>query len=971
MSTYDQLEIIRASGEIEFYELDPGRGITNIGRDPENDIVIESPGVAPFHAVLMHGRKPYHLMALSPTGVTILGGERLAPNVSREVRHWDTIEIDSHRLILLEKEPAAERPEPVAPVLLPTRMPPQEAAPGPLPAPAAALPTAVVAAAGVLARQPDQADDMILTELSEQEFTLDVEQTAMLQVSIANGGAIVAMFQVSVEGLDPDWVTILPAQVNLNEGQRSTVTVAITPPRLPSSRAGAHAFSVAVTSPNYPNRVSRRGATLTINPYYDYAVGELSPRQQTVPWSKPNGQAALPISNKGNSVQSIRLEGMDDERACRFEFYVPGEETGLVGQAEMRLAPEETATIPVGITPLSRSLVSLRKRTYSYTITTTLMGAAQAPRMALGQLKSAPLFGPWLLLLLALGLAVLIALIFRPRIITFGAEPRMVKAGEEVTLSWRASPFANLYISPDVGEVQGPLGTTVVTPTIPAGTLTGAVVYELKAQNFLTRLSASLFSQSKETRIVVGAVFPVIVTFSADRTQILQGETATLFWEVEHAENLVLEANGVPETLPTSEHTGQRQVSPDTDTTYVLRATNRYGEVTENLTVQVIVPTPTPLPTPAVLRFDVLPSEITQGESVEVAWQVTGADKVSIVPINDSLPPNGVVSHKPQETLVYVLTATNAEGKQVTLYQQVTVNPAPTPTPPPKPPVIEFFTISPDEVTQGDDAQLAWSVTGDTTNIKINGQPDFGEVSGLSKTGTMPVAPDKTTVFILTAFNGDLSASQTVQLKVNPPPTPPPPKPVISFTVKATSGTIWQLDPGSSVYYIEGGSDLLLEWDVANNPEETTLTINSSSQTVGPSGDRALNNVNDDLVCSIKAKNAGGQAQAEIQILVASEQAPPPPESFKYESGVFTWKYPAPKVSLIKGFRIYRINGGGPVLVFDVGDLPSPGDPQPYSKALAPCVEGVYYVVAVYYDGVADTDKETEAAETSWGVSCP
>ena len=55
MATQDKLEIIRPNGEIEFYELEPG-GITNIGRHPENDIVITSPGIAPFHAVIEHRR---------------------------------------------------------------------------------------------------------------------------------------------------------------------------------------------------------------------------------------------------------------------------------------------------------------------------------------------------------------------------------------------------------------------------------------------------------------------------------------------------------------------------------------------------------------------------------------------------------------------------------------------------------------------------------------------------------------------------------------------------------------------------------------------------------------------------------------------------------------------------------------------------------------------------------------------------
>jgi pSer/pThr/pTyr-binding forkhead associated (FHA) protein len=58
MPAQDQLEIITPSGDIRFYDLDPRQGIANIGRHPDNDIVIDSLHVAPFHAVLDYSQKP-------------------------------------------------------------------------------------------------------------------------------------------------------------------------------------------------------------------------------------------------------------------------------------------------------------------------------------------------------------------------------------------------------------------------------------------------------------------------------------------------------------------------------------------------------------------------------------------------------------------------------------------------------------------------------------------------------------------------------------------------------------------------------------------------------------------------------------------------------------------------------------------------------------------------------------------------
>ncbi len=59
----DQLEIINPGGEINFYDLESG-GITHIGQHSDNQVVIDSPGVAPFQAVLDRREKPYHLTSL-------------------------------------------------------------------------------------------------------------------------------------------------------------------------------------------------------------------------------------------------------------------------------------------------------------------------------------------------------------------------------------------------------------------------------------------------------------------------------------------------------------------------------------------------------------------------------------------------------------------------------------------------------------------------------------------------------------------------------------------------------------------------------------------------------------------------------------------------------------------------------------------------------------------------------------------
>jgi hypothetical protein len=743
MSAFDQLEVIDARGQVTFYDLDPARGVVNIGRDPSNDIVINSPDVAPFHAIVDHHRKPYQLVLLNREARTIVDGRPAAPGSAVSLSDRVTVELNGHALILLEGDGA----------------PPPSREAGPVPAPA--LPSMGLVPA-FSAFGPS--DDIIVVEAPEREFTLEVEQSATFPVTVANGGDIVATFNIAIEGLDPNWVAVSVPRVNLFEGDRVTVTLTLTPPREPASRAGAHPFAVVVTSPNYPGRGCRLNGLLTIQPYFEYAMGEPSPKQPSIVWLKRSAEVTLPVSNKGNSPATFRLDALDDEHACRFEFFTPGNEAAQTRQAELRLQPDETAQVRVRLTPFVRQWVAWRDRNISFTVTTTPLMGQLLPRTVLGQLRTAPVIGQIIILLLAVLLAAVIVAIFRPTISYFGKDAAhvdktsaLIEAGEKLTLYWSASPFAKLEIKPDVGEVQGAEGSLSLAP---ADTTT----YRLTASNWLTPLNPEWFGPTAEVRVVVGPVPPEIRLFKVDRNLAVVGESVNVSWDVDLAEEVLLLVNGTPETIPPGQYTGSRLFQLERDTTFTLQARNRYTTergVARTEVVRVTPPTPTPLPDPVIERFDVQPSTITEGETVTLQWTVKGVDKVSISLVGDGLPPSGNVGHQPQKgTATYILSASNGQST-ITSLREVIVKPKPVA------PVVEFFTASPGDVAIGSPEALAvklsWSVKGDVTNVQID-QPNVGIFANLKAQGDLTVSVAATTQFVLTAFNGDLSASKTAQV---------------------------------------------------------------------------------------------------------------------------------------------------------------------------------------------------------------
>jgi pSer/pThr/pTyr-binding forkhead associated (FHA) protein len=1046
MPFQDQLEIIRADGLIEFYDLDPAQGVTNIGRHPENHIVIDSPGVMPFHAVLDHRQRPYHLMVLGESVDTRLGGQPLPAHVSREVHNWDTLEFDGHSIILLEGGATG-----VGPGFIPTPVPqplperptlPATGALVPVPPPAttaltpsamgqqAPRPTLGRAMGRFPAMPADRSSETIVTELSPREWTVDVDQTAVFQLSVANGGAIVATFEARVDGLDPDWVTITPPQVNLNEGGRAMITIAITPPRAPSSRAGMHHFAIVVVSPNYPREHSQRGATLTVNPYYEFTMGDLAPKQQTVSWSRPTGQVALPIINKGNSSALVRLEGTDDERVCNFEFLVPGEVAGLAMQAETRLPSEETAAIPIRITPRSRRLIGLRKRTHSFTITSTLLEGAQTPRMVLGQLKVAPLIGFWHILLMSLLLVTGLVFLFIP-----GGNPRLwseqggrvAASDNQVTLDYNVARFKdfgpdnilnrinslflqlklerkladapdNTYDAVGTDPLHGPTGTASDAPV-------RDVVYRLTVENWLTLFFPRL-AQSVTCEVDVVPVLPV-VKVSPEQKDVQLGQSVTLTWTVEYADRLVLKTQDglVVQTFDKPEPSGSLEVKPpEAGATYVLAAYNLYtGDTPETAAsvIKVIVPPP------AIEFFIAQPDSIVVGTPVALNWHVTGADSASLGSDDPSdrpmevAPEGPAINRQPTRTTLFTLKAVKkTAGGEATAVasQRVIVAPAPTPTPTPAAPEIIYFTASPDELVRSDEnlTTLKWSIAGTTTNVEISGPSLNSPISNLKQEDAISVTIQDTTLFVLAAFNQDKKSSQNVQVRMKEPtPTPTPvptgtptpvPGQILVFEI-SSPGSPQVVDLGGSPhrYQVQVNTNVTFRWQTSAATTKVTFAEPGGDTETGavPTG-QTSRTISRSGTYNLVAENATGQQTAPQFIEITVVDRPPPRAPYNvlgYEdpaagTNQLSWRWENESGrSPIVGFRVYRatVPGGSFALIpgADENSLAADANPKEYTDSVSPTCGHAYYVVAVYRN-LQDDALESPASTNSWySLPCP
>ncbi|MFL7794233.1 MAG: FHA domain-containing protein [Anaerolineae bacterium] len=761
MVAREHLEIIGPDGTVEFYTVDPVKGVINIGRHRDNDIVIDSPQVALFHAILDHSKKPYTVVVLDEEGETYLNGQSLSPNVSQMLNHWSPLEIDGYTLMLVEGHgasvPSDEGEDVSAPVVLPVpSSPDQPASLDVAPEPAEKLQPPSTPAAVTQRRPVDITDDYIIAELFERTWTVDVEQTVSFVVKLTNGGPIVAVLAVDVEGVDESWVEITPRQIELVPRQNHVVRVSITPPRQSSSRAGVHYPTVVVTSPEHPQRVSQTSTMLTINPYYDFMVGELSPKEQSLGSRDAFGEALIHIANKGNCPANFRIEATDDARGCTYEFV---QETNgvkaLVPQAELFLPPEETFAVPMRITPKSRPFILRRKR-HSFTVTAALAEGPLMPRALLGQVLVRPRIGLGVVLLALLVFVVGTVLMFRPRIDRFTATTEegkdgilvAIDAGQTVTLEWKASYITALELTtkPEDSEeenfsIDDSSGSKVIHPK-------GSRVYTLRGETWLFRLLpflSAVFPTERQVRVDVWKDLPEITVFclldesdewnelSTDELltelsmlsdearkqrcpqtkSIFVGEPVIIVWaanvgEVDPEVNLTV--NGNPKNLPAGEHQGRIVDRPESPLiyNYTLHVKNYYNidGIGDALVVTVNeppTPTPTPLPQPRVVTFDVTPSSITEGEEVTIQWSVENATKVSISGLDQPwYPPVGSAVHLPTKSTDYKLvpiTVVESGGGEQSDYSwdELAMVRHVKVLPKPEAPTINYFTARSDE----------------------------------------------------------------------------------------------------------------------------------------------------------------------------------------------------------------------------------------------------------------------------------
>ena len=658
-------------------------------------------------------------------------------------------------------------------------------------------------------------DRSILINPVSDEITIDVEQSAYFECELINAGPIVATFFLRVNGVPSEWVEITPETINLNEGQRQLVQVRVTPPRDSSSSAGIHPVRVVAISPNYVGQRDIATLTLTIQPFYEFTLGNLSPRDQRIGWRKRSGVTYLPIINQSNDSAEFNLLAMDDENGCSFDFWI-SEELQLNRQATTRLDAGETTELPIQVTPHKIPMFSLRNKRYHYTTNVQIPQRASAPQALSGSATAVPLFGWWSIVLGVATLLLGLFILLQPNIRSFdvAAGKDVIELGDSTKLIWDVSPFATRL---SVSGVDTPISRGQVSLTVAP---TQSTNYELVSGNWLSGMFG--LDQKRTVAVLVVPPTPQVNVFEVDKTIVAKGTPINVRWSVIEADEALLTIDGVVYTLSKEEFSGEQQVVLEKDALVTLEAKNASGSELLSYFVNVIPPfinirsftvwvkpdgvaqdagnftvarsiTVSPrvklLPIPVedqapdpnfpVKFVELVPEptsetgyrveftgavreELQPGEQVILEWDVDGVDSLQISPFTEELPARGNQPFFPQESMNFVMTAASGELEGIYMLPVKVFDGEP-----PKAPTIDFFKASPASMVGPGEVEFSWSVSGEWTRVNLS------NANGILADYLNPVGFKKLTIkesstIILTAYNGTLSSAKDVQLTVDP-----------------------------------------------------------------------------------------------------------------------------------------------------------------------------------------------------------
>ncbi|MEO5901218.1 MAG: hypothetical protein ABIR68_13990 [Ilumatobacteraceae bacterium] len=143
--------------------------------------------------------------------------------------------------------------------------------------------------------------------------------TTVLQLIVVNSGEETETFRLTVAGLAAPWTTLQPPIITVLAGSQAEIGVAILPPRLPSTAAGATVMTLRAIAQDRADVAAETTIAITVAPVHDRRLTLLQPAQRTRRWAT----FEMTLENRGNTHASCRMRLLDPSGRLEADFDPP------------------------------------------------------------------------------------------------------------------------------------------------------------------------------------------------------------------------------------------------------------------------------------------------------------------------------------------------------------------------------------------------------------------------------------------------------------------------------------------------------------------------------------------------------------------------------------------------------------------------------------------------------------------------
>ncbi|HMS55841.1 MAG TPA: hypothetical protein PKA27_10605 [Fimbriimonadaceae bacterium] len=501
--------------------------------------------------------------------------------------------------------------------------------------------------------------------LATETISIEAGVTSPLGIEIANRGDEQDRFELTVEGLDPEWTAIPVPTFAVEAMENSTERIFFKPGRVSESLAGNYPFVVTVRSLISGEARTLQGV-LEIKPFNHLSM-EVAPRRGIVSAFKKDNEFTVSVVNLGNTEHVLQVFGNDPDDQCSFE----------ISQEQISVGPGQQRDISVTVNPVKSSVLA-SSQLHGFAVSARSVSNPSLVCSAQAQLEVKPLLAPSSML--ALLLATILALVwwaFRPQppaIESLMLSKSSVQKGEDIIVTWKASNQTRTVLI----EVNG---DELYRGAITAGqkTFTAEESGMVVATAFRDEKSSNPASAPYTVTTPVAIPDPEIRAFDIQPRNPGVGQTVTVkFGFNDSVTKATLAPRGV--ALDPKVGTYQFEIDEPGEVSYQIVAENAEGNTVKSRSITLTVQQ---VSTASIIVFRAEPAELAGVGTVKLTWQLTDAvraeinDGVSTKPLPDI---KGEMEVEVTKSTQFILTGYDSKG--VIVRQKLSI-PVKSPPPPP------------------------------------------------------------------------------------------------------------------------------------------------------------------------------------------------------------------------------------------------------------------------------------------------